>query len=398
MPANSEGSPEAARPAFSDTSQLVQALDAVDQAVAIVGHDGRIAYVNGACRLLYGYHDRELVGQPFGILCADAQQLPMSALEPPDLNGVHRREDGSTFPAEVQVRRLEAPGFPRFVALITDSTERSQLEAQLLEAQKVGAVGRLSRGLSHDFNNLLTAIVGYVELASRTLGPENDAQRYLGEIRSATEGAARLTRQMLSFSRGLPVAPTATNLGGLVAELEGVLRRLAGEAIGLVIVPGSDVCRVLIDPGQAEQVLANLTMNACDAMPEGGKLTIKTDEVTLGPEQMDGHPGVEAGKFVVLTAADTGVGMSEEVMARVFEPFFTTRGPEGGTGLGLSTCYVIVAEAGGFITVDSKLGSGATFRVYLPRVEEASGPSSGRDNRQRLPAGTEAVLLVDDES
>ena len=364
--------------------------------MAIIGHDGRIAYVNGACRRLYGYHDRELVGQSFGTLCADAQPLPMSVREPAALNGVHRRKDGSTFPAEVQVQRLEAPGCPRFVALITDSTERRQLEAQLFEAQRMGTVGRLSRGLAHDVDNLLAAIACYVGLASEALGPKDDVQRHLGEIRNATEGAARLTRRLLAFSRGQPVEPVETILDGLVIELEGMLRHLVGEAIELVILPGSDVGRVLIDSGQAEQVLVNLTVNACDAMPEGGKLIIRTDEVTLGPDLLSNYPGVECGEFVELDITDTGVGMSEEVKARVFEPFFTTRGPEGGTGLGLSTCHAIVSQAGGFIAVDSEPGRGSTFRVYLPRVEEALGASTGRGDRRRLSVGTETVLLVDD--
>ena len=282
--------------------------------------------------------------------------------------------------------------------LLTESKERRQLEGQLLQSQKMEAMGRLAGGVAHDFNNLLTPILVYAQLTARALPPEERGLREdLGEIERAAKRAADLIRQLLAFSRRQMVEPKVLNLNILVLELDKLLRRTVGEDVELLTLLGPNLGSVKIDPGQMEQVLVNLVVNARDAMPAGGKITIETSNVALDEEYARVHPDVSAGEYVRVAVSDTGSGMTEEVKARIFEPFYTTKEVGKGTGLGLSTCYGIVVQSGGHITVDSEPGGGTTVNIYLPQIEEPVARPDGQGDRAALPRGSERVLLVEDE-
>ena len=276
--------------------------------------------------------------------------------------------------------------------------DRVRLEEQFRQAQKMEAVGRLAGGVAHDFNNLLTVISGYsdVLLASRNL---NDGQRTaLMEIRRSAERGGALTQQLLAFSRRQPLEIRTVHAGELVLHIEKMLRRLIGEDIELVTVPGAARDAVKTDPGRLEQVIMNLVVNARDAMPHGGKLTIETGEVRLGQGLPAGQLGVQPGEYVVISISDTGVGMDAATRSHLFEPFFTTKGPGRGTGLGLATAYGIIRQTGGAIDFTSEPDHGTTARIYLPlaEVEPEAGP------RTEVPpeslTGAETILLVEDEA
>ena len=310
--------------------------------------------------------------------------------------GEHRRKDGTTFPVEVRLAMFESQSGPLFLALARDVSDRRHLEAQLLQAQKMEAVGQLAGGVAHDFNNLPTAIIGYSELAIAQ-APEERVAGYLNEILRASERASHVTWQLLTFSRRQIVEPRTVRLNDLIMDVDGMLRRLIGEDIELVILPAPDLGLVRVDPGHTQQVVVNLVLNARDAMPDGGRLVIETSNVTLHYDYPRTHPEVTAGDYVLLSVSDTGIGMAEDVKARVFEPFFTTKGQGRGTGLGLPTCYDIVAQAGGHMTVDSRPGQGATFRINLPRIEGEVDERPLPGESGQPPTGYETVLLVEDE-
>jgi signal transduction histidine kinase len=284
-------------------------------------------------------------------------------------------------------------------ALRAQIAERQRLEAQLLQAQKMESIGRLAGGVAHDFNNLLTAIKGYSELALEALADEQQARHDLREIQKAADRAAALTRQLLAFARKQIINPQVIDLGDLIRNIESLLRRLIGEDIELDIRVGRDPVCVKADPGQIEQLILNLVVNARDAMPEGGKLTIETASAARDVDDMYGQAGVAPeASTAVLTVTDTGMGIPLEMQAHVFEPFFTTKEPGKGTGLGLATCYGIITQHDGQISFSSEEGHGTTFKVYLPRVEEALDAGAGCDEDRALPRGSEIILLVEDEA
>jgi two-component system, cell cycle sensor histidine kinase and response regulator CckA len=283
------------------------------------------------------------------------------------------------------------------ISLALDITARKRLEQQLLQAQKMESIGQMAGGIAHDFNNLLTAIGGYSELVLAELPPDAPARADLTEIQKATDRAAALTRQLLAFSRRQHLETRPTNLNELVADLENLLRRLIGEHIQLVILPASDLGLVVVDPGQIEQVLVNLVLNARDAMPEGGLLTITTANVELEGQSAHGHGDLPAGPYVLLTVSDTGVGIAPELQAHVFEPFFSTKLPGKGSGLGLATCYGIVTQHGGAIWLYSELDYGTTVKIYLPRDDAATLSPRQPIVATALPRGHETVLLAEDE-
>ena len=275
--------------------------------------------------------------------------------------------------------------------------EKAKLEGQLQQAMKMEAVGRLAGGVAHDFNNLLTVITGYSELLLQKVGKESPMHREVEEIRRAGERAASLTQQLLAFSRKQIIEPKVVHLDHLVAEMHKMLARLIGEDIALQATTGKSLGSVKVDPGQFQQILMNLVVNARDAMPDGGKIVIETANVDLDEGYCALHPYVKPGRFVMLSVSDTGKGMSEEVKAHIFEPFFTTKERGSGTGLGLATTYGAVKQAGGSIEVYSEVGIGTTFKIYLPRVEEEAVKPVKDDRPTDLPGGTETVLLVEDE-
>ena len=306
------------------------------------------------------------------------------------------RRDGTEVAVELAVAPIRMGNSWIFSAFIRDISERTQLEQQLRQAQKMEAVGRLAGGIAHDFNNLLTAIFGYADLLAEDLPPGSPAQADVKEIRTAATRAAALTRQLLAFSRQQVLQPVVLNVIDVVGDLENMLQRVLGEDVELEAHFAADLGNIRADQGQLEQVILNLAVNARDAMPTGGKLTIEAANVVLDEHYAQTHRPVVPGRYVMIAVSDTGVGMDAATQARIFEPFFTTKEPGKGTGLGLSTAYGIVKQSGGYIWVYSEVGGGATFKIYLPRVDApaevvAAPPELG------TVAGSETVLVAEDD-
>jgi PAS domain S-box-containing protein len=332
------------------------------------------------------------------------------------------KKDGTPFQAEVRGKTLEYRGHNVRVVTIRDITELKQAEealrktqAQLLQAQKMESIGRLAGGIAHDFNNLLTAIIGSSELIILNLGEENSLYGYASEIKNAALRAASLTRQLLAFSRQQVLQPKVCNLNKIVADVDKLLHRLIGEDIELLSLLEPELGEVLADPGQIEQVILNLAVNARDAMPDGGKLTIETANAELNERyRVEGHPEIKTGSYVMLAVSDTGMGMDPATQQKIFEPFFTTKETGKGTGLGLATVYGIVEQSEGYIFVYSEIGVGSTFKIYLPRIKSrpeeveddlaSPGENASHETGSRLgssqngkPGKNRTVLVVEDD-
>jgi signal transduction histidine kinase/HAMP domain-containing protein len=299
---------------------------------------------------------------------------------------------------------MDLSSFASAAGEIAQSIERKRVEGalhgsqeQVRQLQKMEAVGRLAGGIAHDFNNLLTVISGHGQLLLRQLAPGDPLRGQIETIETTAERAALLTRQLLAFSRKQVLAPTMLDLNDVVSGMAQMLQRLIGESIDLVFSPGPHLGRVKVDPGQLEQVIVNLVVNARDAMPNGGRIIIETSNVELGGQPAGRHGGVSSGWHVMLAVRDTGTGMDAETQARIFEPFFTTKGPGKGTGLGLATVYGVVNQSGGSISVDSEPGAGTTFTIYFPRVDGIPEPV---EKAAGLPPsrGSETILVVEDEN
>jgi PAS domain S-box-containing protein len=275
---------------------------------------------------------------------------------------------------------------------------RDDLEAQLRQAQKVESIGRLAGGVAHDFNNLLTSVLGFTELALGSVAPDSDAAPYLRTVLESAQRGAGLTQQLLAYARKKIVKPEVVNLNEIVMRMSHMIRRLMGESYELSLSLSPAVGVTKVDVGSFEQVLMNLAVNARDAMSGGGTLTLATSNVVLGPEYCKAHPGTPPGRYVLLSASDTGCGMTQDVIARVFEPFFTTKGLGEGTGLGLSMCHGIVQQAGGNIAVESEVGRGTTFLVYLPRLFGQQPEPAVQSARPPATGGAETILVVEDET
>ena len=308
-----------------------------------------------------------------------------------------KRQDGSALMVRVSARPIRGSAKSvSFELYAEDITEQRALEQQLRQSQKMEAVGRLAGGIAHDFNNLLMVISGYCEVLLQQLGPEPSLRNSAQEISNAADRATSLTRQLLAFSRKQLLTPKVLDLNAVVSENLKMLPRLIGEDIDLATIPGEALGRVKADPGQIEQVVMNLVVNARDAMPGGGKLTIETANVTLDESYARRHPGVAAGEYVLLAISDTGSGMDKETQSHIFEPFYTTKGQKG-TGLGLSMVYGIVKQSGGYIWVYSEPTHGSTFKIYLPRVEDAEEKPVPQTAPAGPPVGHETILVVEDE-
>jgi PAS domain S-box-containing protein len=389
-------------------------LEASPNAILGVAADGRIVYVNPRVSGTFGYTADELVGRPIEQLLPDrvadrhighrARFVERAAARPMGL-GIDlaaRRKDGTEFPVEISLSPVDTPDGLLVFATVVDITARKSLESQLLQAQKMESIGRLAGGIAHDFNNMLSAIRGYADLVRDDLAnPHVTLDRgtldgWVGAIRGAADRAATLTSQLLAFSRQQVMSPTVVELADVVRALEPMLRRLIGEHIRLVLRLDDDTGNLRMDPGQLDQTILNLVVNARDAMPSGGTVTIETTNTTISEPYAIEHFDLDPGPYVILSVSDTGIGMDRETKEHIFEPFFTTKERGKGTGLGLATIYGIVRQSGGHIWLYSEPGHGTTFKIYFPRVDLPASvePASGGGPAE---TGAGTILVVEDE-
>jgi two-component system, cell cycle sensor histidine kinase and response regulator CckA len=393
-------------------------LEASPTAVVAVDAEGRISYVNPQVETTFGYGPDELLGEPVEKLLPDRLQerhvahrqgfIAQPTVRPMgiglDLAGRHK--NGREFPVEISLSPVATADDLQVFATVVDISARKMAEEELLQAQKLESIGRLAGGIAHDFNNVLFAISGYAELLEQDLSagegglPDvESAQSSVRGISQAAQRAAALTAQLLAFSRQQVVSPRVVDLKAAVHALEPMLRRLIGENVKLVLSFGLTEIRVRADPGQLDQIVLNLVLNARDAMPHGGILTVEIGAATFSDRDALEHRSITPGRYAVLAVTDTGEGMDERTRERIFEPFFTTKEQGKGTGLGLATIYGIVRQAGGHIWVYSELGHGTVFKLHFPLVEdelaererpaaaEATGPRRGKGD----------VLVVEDD-
>jgi PAS domain S-box-containing protein len=377
----------------------------------LVNQDGRMAFANSACvRLLGAPSAADILGRPFfDFIHSDHHQLERDSSaalverggRSPLAERKFVRLDGTTVDVETVASVLPFQGRPAIQVFVRDITERKRMESalarseeRLRQAQKMEAIGQLAGGVAHDFNNLLTGILGFSDLVLSSLAPHDPSREPVEEIRKAGEQAASLTQQLLAFSRKQISAQVIFNVNATVSQMKQLLDRLIGEHIELVTLLDPALGTVKADPGQLEQVIINLALNARDAMSNGGKLTIATRNVVLGSEHAEQPPG----NYVALTLTDTGCGMDQATKLRLFEPFFTTKEIGKGTGLGLATVYGIVKQSGGHIEVESELGKGAAFTIHLPRVNDENAAEKSAPGLRKSPMGRETVLLVEDDA
>src|SRR6266404_538908 len=382
--------------------------------ICLLDTQGRYAYVSPSHQELLGYAPEHLMGQSFfSLIHPDEQDQARRRF-------VESRQGKKAGISEWRLRHIDGTWrvFDAIENWIYDSQDRPQRaivvcrdlterklaekalrdsEEQLRQAQKLEAVGQLAGGVAHDFNNLLTVITGYSDLLLRRIGEADPNRSRVEEIKHAADRASSLTRQLLAFSRKQVLQPKLFDLNTLVAEMGNMLRRLIGEDIELTTALTGNVARINADPGQIEQVLMNLIVNARDAMPDGGKITIETARTQVDQAYADNHLAVQPGPYVMLAVSDTGSGIDPETRKHIFEPFYTTKEQGKGTGLGLSTVYGIVKQSGGNIWIYSELGQGTTFKVYLPHVDDEVRLPRTQIEPATLVRGTETILLVEDE-
>ena len=389
--------------------KLWQAIEQSADMVLITDCAGVIEYVNPAFEILTGYSREEAIGETPRLLKSGQQtpelyqELWATILSGNVFRGVlaNRKKSGEIFYAEKSITPVrDGEGkITHFISNDRDITERRRLEAQLQQAQKMDAVGKLAGGVAHDFNNLLMVISSYAELMQNSLAPEHPLRRNVQEIMTASRRAADLTRQILAFGRKQMQSLQFLSLNGIILEINKMLPHLLGEDIQIVFVPGEHLGRVKADRVQIEQVVMNLAVNARDAMPDGGKLTIETASVRVDEAYVQQrHAIVPVGDYVLLTVSDSGQGIAPECMTHIFEPFYTTKEDGKGTGLGLATVYGIVKQSGGFVWVYSELGLGATFKIYLPTVEQQADEIPVLKPVAKSVGGRETVQLVEDEA
>ena len=394
---------------FQKSEQMVLALlDSATQAIISIDRSGTIVLVNRRGEEMFGYSREELVGSRIEILLPESKRSAHRGdreeyFERPrirpmgigmDLSG--RRKDGKEFPVEVSLSYLKIPEGDFAIAFVSDISQRKQLEDQLMHAQKMEAVGRLAGGVAHDFNNMLTVISGYNRMILDDLSPLDPLRGYAEEVLKAADRAGALTNQLLAFSRRQIMKPRVINVNAVVEQTEKMLRRLIGEDIDLAFGLAADVGNIRADPGHVEQAIMNLAVNARDAMPLGGRLTVETANAELDETYARTHMGVTPGEFVMIAVSDTGHGMDAETKRHIFEPFFTTKEKGKGTGLGLATVYGMVKQAGGDIWVYSEPHRGTTFKLYFPRVKE-SVTDTEHANSDSPHGNRETILVVEDE-
>jgi two-component system cell cycle sensor histidine kinase/response regulator CckA len=390
-------------------------LEASPNAIVAVDGSARITYANPQVEATFGYSRDELLGQPVEILLPERVRerhvehrngfisRPVARPMGIGLDLAGRRKDGREFPVEISLSPVKTADGLQVFATVIDITARKAAETQLVQAQKLESLGRLAGGIAHDFNNMLFAILGYAELLSQDLSPDQHAKldvetarKSVDGISHAAERAATLTQQLLAFGRRQVVSPKVLDLNDAVRSVEPMLHRLIGENLTLVVKLDSAARQLRADPGQLDQILVNLVLNARDAMPDGGTVTIETGTAVFDESYAIERFEVMAGSYVLLAVSDTGQGMDHETSQHVFEPFYTTKEVGKGTGLGLATIYGIVRQAGGHIWLYSEPGHGTTFKLYFPRVDaealEALGPEGSPPSR-----GAGTILVVEDE-
>jgi len=387
--------------------KLSRAVEQSPVSIVITNVRGDIDYVNPKFTEITGYAREEVLGKNPRVL--------KSGESPPELYRAlweaitsgrewrgelhNRKKNGELFWEDASISPImdDHGRITYFLAVKEDITARKLLEAQFQQSQKMEAIGRLAGGVAHDFNNLLTVISGYTSLLLRDAARDSRPGMALTEIEAASKRAAALTQQLLAFGRRQVLQPRPLSLATVVADLEKMLRRVIGEDVVLSTSSAADLGTVVADPGQIEQILLNLTVNARDAMPGGGRIEIETANATVDEKAVRSMPGMAPGDYVLLSVSDTGTGIPPEVIGHIFEPFFTTKEKGKGTGLGLATVYGIVKQSGGGIYADTELGRGTTFRIYLPRVREAATSPDAAPAEPTVPRGTETILLVEDE-
>jgi PAS domain S-box-containing protein len=386
--------------------RLATAVEQAEEIIMITDLNGGIQYVNPSFERITGYRCVEAIGKNPRILKSGKQDedfykgMWSTLLRDEVWTGrlTNRCKDGTLYEQETVISpvRNASGKVVNYVGVLRDNTRERQLEDQLRQSQKMEAIGTLAGGVAHDFNNLLTVIEGYSDLLLSRLGEGNPLAAEVREIRKASDSASSLTKQMLAFSRMQVFLPKVLDLNDLVANIKKMLARLIGENIELVTFPGEDLGRVKADPGQIEQVLLNLVVNARDAIPNGGRITIETSNVDLDESFARKQVTFRPGPYVMLTVADTGTGMDKETMSRIFEPFFTTKEIGKGTGLGLATVYGIVKQSNGYIWTYSEPGHGTIFKIHLPRVDEQPEEEAPPPQIPAQFSGSETVLVVED--
>jgi two-component system cell cycle sensor histidine kinase/response regulator CckA len=389
-------------------SAITQSKDAILITEAELDAPGpKIVFVNPAFTKMTGYTADEALGKTPRISQgprtdkAVLNRLLKNLHEGEVFEGetVNYRKNGEELEIEWQIApiRNAAGTITNFVGIQRDIKERKTHEARLFQSQKMETIGRLAGGFAHEFNSIMTAIIGQSEMILGDLSQGTPAVNRAMEIRHAADRAAILTRQLLAYGRRQILQPEILDLNKILIEMTETLQHLMGKEVEVQIIPNPELKAVKIDPGQMEQVLLNMAINAADAMPNGGKFLLETSNVTLDEAYVCPFAGLKSGDYVMLAISDTGFGMSEEVKARVFEPFFSTKGVGEGTGLGLSACYGILRQSHGHINVYSELARGSTFKIYLPQVEQPAKTSTSRLKSRTLPRGTETILLAEDD-
>jgi len=387
------------------TARYRALMEQANDAILILDLSGAILEANRESERLFGLPRARIVGRNYDDFVVPEERADSASrrglvgsegtIRVP--NRHMERAGGTVVTVDVSGSLVRLGDESRVLAILRDVSERQRLEAQLLQSQKMESVGRLAGGVAHDFNNLLGVITGYGDLLLHEIGPGHPSHRRVVEIRKAADRAASLTRQLLAFSRKQVLQLRVLDLNAVVAGIEPMLRRLIGEHIELITALDNGVGRVKADLGQMEQVIANLAVNARDAMPRGGKLLIETGNVELDAVYAATRADARPGPHVMLAVSDTGHGMDAEVLGHMFEPFYTTKAPGLGTGLGLATVYGIVRQLGGQVMVYSEVDRGTSFKIYLPRLEAAADQLQVAAAAGPPPGGTETVLLVEDE-
>ena len=390
----------------SEVSMLAQALKCISECVSVTDLKNNIIFVNDAFLRKYGYERHELIGKPITIVRAqNVQNESVDEILPLTVNGgwkgevLNRRKDGGEFPIQLSTSVINDPsGYPiALIGVATDITDRKRLETQLQQSQKLEAIGKLAGGIAHDFNNLLTVIHGYSDLLLSKISTNDPIHNQIRQINEAATRAEALTRQLLAFSRKQIMKPKVIDLNNLIHEMEDMLERLIGADIKFIVNLNSDVGKIKADPGQIEQVIMNLAVNARDAMQNGGTMTIETLNTMIDHRFKDNYPETVIGNYVQLKISDTGFGMDKETQGHIFEPFFTTKEKGEGTGLGLATVYGIIKQSGGYIYVNSELTKGTTFNLYFPRVDEPLDSEEKTKVADTKLYGDETILVVEDQ-